>query len=100
MAPLLHGSTESPDVNRLIRGKLIRFYRVQAGLTLGQLGERIGVGPSHLSLIENGRREPKLSLLEAIATEVGVSLPQLLSDEVPDHRSALEIELEKAQMLP
>lgn len=100
MSPSLHGFVETSEMNWLIRGKRIRFYRVEAGLTLEQLGTRVGVGPSQLSLIENGRREPKLSLLEAIATELGVSLTHLLSDEAPDHRSALEIELEKAQLGP
>lgn len=87
----------SPEMNRLIRGKRIRFYRTERGLTLEELGSKVGVGPSQLSLIENGRREPKLSLLEAIAAELGVSLSELLSDEAPDQRSALEIELERSQ---
>src|SRR5699024_9773314 len=64
MSPSLNGFVETSEMNRLIRGKRIRFYRVEAGLTLEQLGTRVGVGPSQLSLIENGRREPKLSLLE------------------------------------
>lgn len=85
------------DSNHLIRGKRIRFFRTQAGLTLEQLGSRVGVGASQLSLIENGRREPKLSLLESIAQELDTSLSQLLSHEAPDRRSALEIELDRAQ---
>ncbi|HEY0248287.1 MAG TPA: helix-turn-helix transcriptional regulator, partial [Gryllotalpicola sp.] len=44
-------------------GRRIRHYRVQRGMTLDQLGERVAAAPSQLSLIENGRREPKLRLL-------------------------------------
>ena len=97
MSPNSQSPALSPETNRLIRGKRIRFYRTGAGLTLDQLGGRVGVGASQLSLIENGRREPKLSLLEAIAAELQISLGELLSQEAPDERSALEIELEHAQ---
>jgi XRE family transcriptional regulator, fatty acid utilization regulator len=33
-------------------------------MTLAELGAEVGRAPSVLSLIENGRREPKLSLIE------------------------------------
>jgi transcriptional regulator with XRE-family HTH domain len=78
-------------------GHRIRHQRVAHGLTLDELGERVGVAGSQLSLIENGKREPKLSLLQAIATETGVQVTDLLSAEPPNRRAALEIELERAQ---
>lgn len=89
--------TDSNGAAKLIRGKRIRFFRTRAGLTLEELGERVGVGASQLSLVENGHREPKLSLLEAIADALDVELTELLSQEAPDHRSALEIELARSQ---
>ncbi|MPZ89992.1 MAG: ImmA/IrrE family metallo-endopeptidase, partial [Nitriliruptorales bacterium] len=52
---------------------------------------------SYLSMIENGKREPRLSLIRALATALEVSPSQLLSAEAPDHRAQLEIELERAQ---
>lgn len=87
-------------LDRLVMGKRIRHLRSKAGLTLGQLGERVGVVASQLSLIENGRREPKLTLLQSIARELGVDPAELLRREAPDPRSALEIELERAQSAP
>lgn len=78
-------------------GHRIRHQRVSLGLTLDELGERVGVAGSQLSLIENGKREPKLSLLQAIASETGVEVTDLLSSEPPNRRAALEIELERAQ---
>jgi len=81
-------------------GQRIRHYRTRGGLTLDQLGERVGVAGSQLSLIENGRREPRVTLLTAIATELGVGLTQLLDSAAPSPRAALEIEIERAQRSP
>ena len=78
-------------------GHRIRHQRVSHGMTLDELGEKVGVAGSHLSLIENGKREPKLSLLQAIAAATGVDVGELLSPEPPNRRAALEIELERAQ---
>ncbi|GAA1927408.1 hypothetical protein GCM10009775_19420 [Microbacterium aoyamense] len=78
-------------------GHRIRHHRVSNGYTLDELGERVGIAGSQLSLIENGKREPKLSVLQAIATATGVEVTDLLSNEPPNRRAALEIELERAQ---
>lgn len=88
------------ETDLLVLGKRIKHYRVAAGLTLERLGQRVGVVTSALSLIENGRREPKLKLLNAIARELNVDVADLLSSSAPDLRSSLEIELEKAQKTP
>ncbi len=81
-------------------GHRIRHHRVAKGLTLDDLGAKVGVAGSQLSLIENGKREPKLSLLQAIAHATGTEVADLISDEPPNRRAALEIELEKAQASP
>ena len=78
-------------------GHRIRHQRVAHHLTLDELGDKVGVAGSQLSLIENGKREPKLSLLQAIAHATGVEVTDLLSTEPPNRRAALEIELERAQ---
>lgn len=90
-------SISPKEQQRLIRGKRIRHFRTKAGFTLEELGDLVGIGPSALSLIENGKREPKISLLESLASIFGLPLTELLSQEAPDQRSALEIELERAQ---
>ncbi len=81
-------------------GHRIRHQRVSHGYTLDELGAIVGVAGSQLSLIENGKREPKLSLLQAIATATGTEVSDLLSTEPPNRRAALELELERAQMSP
>lgn len=78
-------------------GHRIRHQRVSHGFTLDELGELVGVAGSQLSLIENGKREPKLSLLQAIAAATGIDVTDLLSTEPPNRRAALEIELARAQ---
>lgn len=78
-------------------GQRIRHFRGAAGLTLDQLGERVGVAGSQLSLMENGRREPRVTLLTSIAEALGVTLADLLEESPPSKRAALEIELERAQ---
>lgn len=81
-------------------GLRIRHFRTERGFTLDQLGEHVGMAGSQLSLIENGRRSPKLSTLQDIATAAGVELIDLLKNEAPNTRAALEIELERAQRNP
>src|SRR5680860_81634 len=91
----------SPQASDLITlGHRIRHFRSERGLTLDQLGERVGLAGSQLSLIENGRREPKLSALQDLAGALRVDLAELLSREAPNNRAALEIELDRAQKNP
>jgi len=78
-------------------GHRIRHFRVAAGLTLDQLGVAVNIAGSQLSLIENGRREPRLSLISAIAAALGVQVGELLDDAPPSERAGLEIELERLQ---
>ena len=87
-------------MDQLVIGRRIRHARKGAGLTLQALGERAGILPSQLSMIENGRRETRLSTLGRIAGALGVDVTHLLADAAPDARSALEIELDRAQRSP
>lgn len=49
----------------------LRAYRLENGITLGELSRRIGVSKPSLSRIETGKQVPSLSLLKVIATETG-----------------------------
>lgn len=92
-------SPETPT-DLLALGRRLRHQRRAKGLTLDELGAAVGRAPSHLSLVENGRREPKLSLLQALAKALEVPLGDLLATEPPSRRAALEITLERAQRGP
>ena len=84
----------------LTLGLRIRHERTASGRTLDELAAEVGCSPSQLSLVENGKREPRLSLVQAIAKALGVEVSTLLSPEPPHRRAALEIALEKAQRSP
>ena len=81
-------------------GQRLRHLRRASNLTLAELGERVGRAPSALSLLENGRREPKLSLIESLAKALSVAPEELLRPQPPSRRAQLEIALEEAQHDP
>ena len=78
-------------------GQRIRHFRTVANLTLDDVAAQVGLAGSQLSLFENGRREPRLSQLDAIAAAVGVTTADLLRQEAPSERAALELELGRLQ---
>ena len=81
-------------------GQRLRHLRRARGLTLSELGARVGRAPSALSLYENGRREPKLSLIEQLAAALSVPVADLLSRQPPSRRAQLEIAVADAQQDP
>lgn len=65
-------------------------------MTLDELAGAVGRVPSQLSMIENGRREAKLTLLQAIARALGSSLDALLESQPLNERETLEVSLQRA----
>ena len=59
-------------------GDRLREARQARGLSLRALAERLGVSPSLISQVETGRAKPSVSTLYAIASELGISLDELL----------------------
>ncbi len=92
--------TQSAGLDLALFGQRLRHVRRARGLTLAELGARVGRAPSVLSLLENGRREPKLSLIEALAGALSVPAAELLRNEPPSRRAQLEIALDEAQRDP
>jgi XRE family transcriptional regulator, fatty acid utilization regulator len=90
----------SEGLDLALFGQRLRHVRRARGLTLADLGARVGRAPSVLSLLENGRREPKLSLIEALAGALGVPVRELLRKQPPSRRAQLEIALAEAQRDP
>src|ERR1700733_6329079 len=91
---------QTDGIDLVTFGQRLRHTRRSRGLTLTELGERVGRAPSALSLLENGRREPKLSLIEQLATVLAVPVGDLLSRQPPSRRAQLEIALADAQLDP
>jgi transcriptional regulator with XRE-family HTH domain/predicted transcriptional regulator len=91
---------QTAGIDLVTFGQRLRHLRRTRGLTLTELADRVGRAPSVLSLIENGRREPKLSLIEQLATALTVPVTELLSRQPPSRRAQLEIALADAQQDP
>ncbi|MBC8233970.1 helix-turn-helix transcriptional regulator [bacterium] len=53
-------------------GKTIKSLRIETGLKQKELAEKIGISPNYLSLIENDKREPSISLIEKIAEVLNI----------------------------
>lgn len=87
----------APETDALLLGRRIRARRTARSLTLEQLASAVDRAPSQLSAIENGKREPRLPVLRAIAKALGTTVDHLLGEDELDERSALEVEVERAQ---
>jgi predicted transcriptional regulator len=84
----------------LLFGERLRHLRRERGLTLEALGEMVGKPAPYLSLVENGRREARLSLIDALASALEVAPADLLASEPPSRRAGLAIAIQRAQEDP
>ena len=91
---------QTDGIDLVTFGQRLRHLRRARGLTLAELGQKVGRAPSVLSLLENGRREPKLSLIEALANALAVPADELMRRQPPSRRAQLEIALSEAQRDP
>ena len=70
-------------------GRRIRESRTGQGLSLEQLARLTGISAPALSLIETGKRDPRLTTLSRIADALRVPLAALIAGEsVPAARDA------------
>lgn len=72
-------------------GETIKLLRKRNGLNQSQLAELCEITVTYLSLIENGKKEPTLSLLKTITNSLQVPLPILLfsaltEEDIPESR--------------
>jgi transcriptional regulator with XRE-family HTH domain len=65
------------DLYLLTTGALLRQRRDAAQLTLAEVSERSGVTIAHLSRIENGLADPRLSTLQRVLDAMGGTLSDL-----------------------
>lgn len=69
--------------------------REERGLTQKELGRLIGVAEATISNYENGKREPKLDKLVALADALNVSLDELVRGKEKEPRPEVRTRLEK-----
>ena len=61
-------------------GSKLRDARNEAGLSQGDLAERVDLSRTSITNIEKGNQQPTLKLAVKLAEEVGVSLSELLDE--------------------
>lgn len=87
-------------IDALMVGQRVRHIRKQRRLTLDELGALVDKPASYLSMVENGKREPKLSDINDLADALGVPAAELLVAAAPTRRAELEVTMERIQEEP
>ncbi|MCR6631222.1 MAG: helix-turn-helix transcriptional regulator [Magnetospirillum sp.] len=81
-----------PDRLKTVISTNVRRLRDKRGMTQEQLAEAIEKSPEAISMFERGRTTPALETLALIATALGCSLMDMLSEDalpLSDHRADL-----------
>ena len=79
-------------------GETIRKRREEAGITQEELGKKIGVEATTVSLYESGSRRPKLSVLKSISSVLDISLAALM--DIKGDKKDLDIALRAHGLTP
>ena len=81
-------------------GATIRAYRLQKGMSQGDIEKRTGLLRCYLSRVENGHTVPSLETLQKIAYALDLQLAQFFSDEtVSREMSSLRLSEDEIRFL-
>ena len=80
-APLEIMPPESNGTVAVNIGATIRTYRLQKGMSQGDIEKRTGLLRCYLSRVENGHTVPSLETLQKIAGAMDIQLAQFFADE-------------------
>lgn len=61
-------------------GRRIKEERSRSGMTLAELAKAVGVSASYISLVENAKAIPSLTILDKICTRFSIHLSTLFSE--------------------
>ena len=64
-------------------GARLRARRMAAGISLRQFARELGVSPSFVSQLENGKTQPSVATLYMICSALDLSIDELFSAETP-----------------
>jgi transcriptional regulator with XRE-family HTH domain len=93
--PLPEASTVASNI-----GATIRTYRLQKGMSQGDIEKRTGLLRCYLSRVENGHTVPSLETLQKIAHALDIQLAQFFSDQtVSREMSALHLDEDEIRFL-
>ena len=76
-------------------GKVLKQARLSLGLSQQALARRLGVRASHIGYLEQGRRRPSLTLLNALADTLGVDKERLFLLSHPEAKDLLKDSADK-----
>ena len=80
--------TPNQTGNTVNIGRSIKLVRTIAELKQGEMAERLGITQNYLSLLENNKAEPSLSLLRRISDEFNVPINFLLLESSVEFESS------------
>lgn len=86
-----HGAISTWRKNSAM-GNRIREYRKRAGLTLEELGFRVGMSAGHLSRLERGEVSYTQERLETLSRELGCRPADLIDDRPPPSPEAQQMD--------
>jgi len=72
----------APEPAPINIGTTIRAFRLQRGMSQGDIEKRTGLLRCYLSRVENGHTVPSLDTLAKIASALDLPLSQFFSDEI------------------
>jgi len=70
-------------------GKVLKQARQALGLSQQSLAQKLGVRASHIGYLEQGRRRPSLSLLNALADALGLEKERLFVLSHPEAQNLI-----------
>ncbi|MBN2583219.1 MAG: helix-turn-helix transcriptional regulator [Planctomycetes bacterium] len=85
-----HDTSKAPTLsvrNAVNIGRSIKFIRVAAGIKQGEMADRLEISQNYLSLLENNKAEPSLTLLKKISSVFNVPLSFLLLEDSVEFES-------------
>lgn len=76
-------------------GPRLKEIRTQSGTSLREVARQLNVSPSFLSQIENGKSQPSVATLYAIAKLLGVSVDVLFEAQGSDAPASTGLKVEE-----
>lgn len=74
-------------MNTIAFGNRVRAARERMGITQEDLASRVGMSPSHMSIVERGVKVPRMDTVVKLANELDVSADYLLQDSIVQSRN-------------
>jgi transcriptional regulator with XRE-family HTH domain len=83
MQTISQQTTPTPEPAPINIGVTIRSFRLQRGMSQGDIEKRTGLLRCYLSRVENGHTVPSLDTLQKIASALDLPLSQFFAEDTP-----------------